>query len=43
MEGDGNKSRKAAFSALISIEGQAYKGEDQKEDKEEIGMRGKKG
>jgi hypothetical protein len=37
------KAEKAAFSALISIEGQVYKGEDQKEDREEIGMRGKKG
>jgi hypothetical protein len=43
MERDGNKSRKGGFSALISIEGQVYKGEDQKEDREEIGMRGKKG
>jgi hypothetical protein len=43
MERSGNKSRKAAFSALISIESQVYKGEDQKEDREEIGMRGKKG
>ena len=31
MEINGNKSRKGGFSALISIEGQVYKGEDQKE------------
>jgi hypothetical protein len=42
MERDGNKSRKGAFSALISIEGQVNKGEDQKKDREEIGKRGKK-
>jgi hypothetical protein len=42
MERDGNKSRKGGFSALISIEGQVNKGEDQKKDREEIGKRGKK-
>jgi hypothetical protein len=43
MERDGNKSKQAAFSALISIEGQVNKGEDQEKDREEIGMRRKKG